>query len=229
MNRSEFINEFKNLQNCALPKTSSLEKNQICVAIASLLNETMALDEILQVYSGSASKNYLSSIQSIHMQYLYCILTNNWFGMKSLYRINSELLLKLTLLVSDSSKSPVPISKTTFRFLKEELARVKLNSNQRRMIGKIENYFSKYSDLIHDKSTHDIQSISYLSAQISNVFLFSQLDMDIIREFNKYFYVVLFPLFNVNFYRLGSIERTRLKESVKIDKYDLIKNEFLNF
>ncbi len=228
MNRTSFIQNLKVLQATSLPGIVPISHSSDSISIASLLNENTVFIQILQRYThDQGTRAFLSSLYDLQMQYMYCLLTNNSFSMTALNRMHSDLLLKLTVYLS-TDKDFGEVSRTTFRYLKEALHKLNFKESDYERIANLEGYFSKFSDIIHDKNGHQIQSIEFLSDQLNAESQFGHVDASTMKNFNEYYLAVIFPLLNINYSRLGTVDRAMIDDCAKDAQVKKIKC-FLKF
>lgn len=226
MSRSEYINKLTKFQHKYFPQTPTIENSPIEKTGVFLVNENNILLEIISRYENesmnSVELSLIRNLQHLYDQYLFAILTKNKYELALLTRVNADLFLKLfyALNVSNPDKS---ILNEKFRFLKDKLSQLDTSTEQTQMVKIIEDYFSTYSEIIHVKDGKTIETFAYLADELNTSSIVTLKIQKTLQNFNKAICILLFKSINLNFSRLGTIERKMLTENFKEKKIARIK------
>ncbi|KRL86390.1 hypothetical protein FC50_GL000909 [Lacticaseibacillus pantheris DSM 15945 = JCM 12539 = NBRC 106106] len=232
MNLQNTVDEIKKLENEYLPKskiiTSSKDKQFL-----NLLVETYTLVEITKRYSNNNLYSaMLFDVETLYNQILYSFITRNIMSLQSLFRIQSDLNLKLLLCIYDESQSNLTnkryeqIQGEFFRYIKDDIKKIPSNVIEKASVSILESMFSEYSEIIHDKKPESLDVLSFVSTELSRESLINNKMLKNIKSFNTFMYKAIFPIKHLNYSRFGTVEITLLKNSTTPRRFKKILERF---
>lgn len=162
----------------------------------------------------SKDKEYLSEEKIVFLRrykiglnkLLIYILINDTIGINACMRYCIEQLLKFIYSIY-INKNVDEINRVSYRFLKEELNKININSDK---LNKLYSYYGKYSNEIHDKQTTVTNEMSYLKdILISSNYFIKSVNQDIDKILESY-HKIMIDIFQIKEMELSVSERRGL-------------------
>ncbi|AOO75163.1 hypothetical protein LCW_03360 [Latilactobacillus curvatus] len=232
MNKKETLKNFKKFCSEYVPKNHSINENKYD-AMISIIHENILLcnilmDEVQDRISNQTTEEYLGNIniiKSTHIRSLIALSTNDQVYLRILDRTISELFLRTYLLLNSNNNN---LSKKNFRTLKDMIKDVPNKSSATNcFIGKLESYFSRYSETIHNKNLKGVDEIKFLSSQFLNPMDDYNKQLNFYNAINESIYILIFQSIPLPYSRLGSSSRVALQEFLSNKKFNKVTTKYL--
>lgn len=232
MNRQENLGNFKKFCSEYIPKNHYIVEANYDEIILIIHENILLCNILMNEIQGHISKQkleeylmYMNIIKSTHIRSLIALSINDQAYLRFLDRTISELFLKTYLLLNSNNND---LSKEAFRFLKDKIKAIpNKSSTTSSFIEKLESYFSKYSENIHNKNLKSVDEISFLSSQFQNPINNYNEQLKFYGVINKSFYLLIFQSIPLPYERLGSSSRVALTEFLSKNKFNKVTNSYL--
>lgn len=228
MNYKDYFKEILIFKNRFYPNNSIDFDNSDYRALFYLINENILLCEILIDYQKTIKIGEEQGGEILHLlkncfsRLIIALMNNDDYYIGFLSRAISELMLKL-ILVQSSEDSDLKVMEESYRFLNEKIDLLSFNDEEKNFIGLLRIYFSKYSDVVHVNNSSSKATLTYLTNLISEHEIELSHLISEYRKINEIFYNLIFRHSGLTYDRLGTIEISRLTESLNRNKLEKVK------